>query len=169
MFPLVTSTRPPNPNQPSDNSYPNRVRAFNKFTKYCRDNELKVEFWDVHFCQRSFNQLMRNETNKTKKYKDAWEPFIARNDEETAQSRRDLRFTNANSDGAPKISTFGMCLSGAFSTGAMEIFTCCAKRFCQVSCPWRRAQRIVVSRVFRGACTYHKQDCSHQDYSCGTG
>jgi len=70
---------------------------------------------------------MRNETNKKKKYKDAWETFIARNDEETAQSRRDLRFTNANSDGAPKISTFGMCLSGAFSTGAMEILTHLAK------------------------------------------
>ena len=92
------------------------------FTKYCRDNELKVEFWDVHFCQRSFKQLMRNETNKVKKYTDAWETFIARNDQDTAQSRRDLRFTNSNRGGAPKISTFGMCLSGAFSKGAMEIF-----------------------------------------------
>ena len=127
MFPLVTSTRPPNPNQPSDNSYPNRVRAFNTFTEYCRDNELKVEFWDVHFSQRSFNQLMRNETNKKKKYRDAWETFIARNDEETAQSRSNLRFTNPTSGGAPKISTFGMCLSGAFSTGAMEILTHLAK------------------------------------------
>ena len=70
----------------------------------CYKNELKVEFWDVHFCQRSFNQLMRNETNKKKKYKDARETFIARNDEDTAQSRRDLRFTNAISGGAPKIS-----------------------------------------------------------------
>ena len=70
---------------------------------------------------------MRNETNKKKKYKDAWETFIARNDEDTAQSRRDLRFTNANRGGAPKISTFGMCLSGAFSTGAMEILTHLAK------------------------------------------
>ena len=127
LFPLITNTRPPNLNQPSYNSYPNRVRAFNTFTRYCRENELKVEFWDVHFCQRSFKQLMRNETNKMKKYTDAWEMFMARNDEDTAQSRRDLRFTNANSGGAPKISTFGMCLSGAFSKGAMDILTHLAK------------------------------------------
>ena len=53
--------------------------------------------------------------------------FMARNDEDTAQSRRDLRFTNANSGGAPKIATFGMCLSGAFSKGAMDILTHLAK------------------------------------------
>ena len=70
---------------------------------------------------------MRNETIKRNKYIDAWESFIARNDEDTAQSRRDLRFTNATSGGAPKISTFGMCLSGAFSQGAMEILHHLAK------------------------------------------
>ena len=70
---------------------------------------------------------MRNETIKRNKYIDAWESFIARNDEDTAQSRRDMRFTNANRGGAPKISTFGMCLSGAFSQGAMEMFHHLAK------------------------------------------
>ena len=34
---------------------------------------------------------------------------------------------NNNRGGAPKISTFGMCLSGAFSKGAMEILTHLAK------------------------------------------
>ena len=38
-----------------------------------------------------------------------------------------MRFTNFGCGGAPKISTFGMCLSGAFSKGAMEIFTHLAK------------------------------------------
>ena len=38
-----------------------------------------------------------------------------------------MRFTNFGCGGAPKISTFGMCLSGAFSKGAMEIFTRLAK------------------------------------------
>ena len=38
-----------------------------------------------------------------------------------------MRFTNANRGGAPKISTFGMCLSGAFSQGAMEMFHHLAK------------------------------------------
>jgi len=71
--------------------------------------------------------LRRNETNKRKKYIDAWETFIARNDEDTTQSRRDLRFTNATSGGATKISTFGMCLSGAFSQGAMEMLHHLAK------------------------------------------
>ena len=79
IFPLITNTRPPNLNQPNHNSYPNRVRAFNSFTRYCRANELKVEFWDVHFSQRSFKHLMRNEMNKAKKYTDAWEAFNARN------------------------------------------------------------------------------------------
>jgi len=70
---------------------------------------------------------MRNEMNKAQKYTDAWEAFNAHNDEETAQARENLRFTNINRGGAPKISTFGMCLSGAFSKGAMEIFTRLAK------------------------------------------
>ena len=48
---------------------------------------------------------MRNETNKMNKYTDAWETFIARNDEDTAQSRRDLRVMNNKRGGAPKIST----------------------------------------------------------------
>ena len=65
--------------------------------------------------------------NKAQKYTDAWEAFNARNDDETAQAPGDLRFTNFNRGGAPKISTFGMCLSGAFSKGAMEIFTHLAK------------------------------------------
>ena len=78
--------------------------------------------------ERSFKQLMRNEINKMKKYTNVWEAFNARNVEETAQARRDLRFTNNNRGGAPKISTFGMCLSGAFSKGAMEILTTLRKK-----------------------------------------
>ena len=98
---------------------------------------------------------MRNETIKRNKYIDAWESFIARNDEDTAQSRRDMRFTNANRGGAPKISTFGMCLSGAFiwlhvtmasQTGGCEffqrnVFNCVAKaimsgiRICKANAP----------------------------------
>ena len=83
------------------------------FARYCRDNELKVEFWDVHFSQRSLKHLMRNEMNKAQKYTDAWEAFNARNGDETAQAPGDLRFTNFNRGGAPKICTFGMCLSGS--------------------------------------------------------
>ena len=85
IFPLITNTRPPNLNQPNFNSYQNRVRAFNTFTRYCRENKLKVEFWDVHFSQRSFNHLKRNEESKVNKYTDAWDAFNARSDEETAQ------------------------------------------------------------------------------------
>lgn len=51
---------------------------------------------------------MRNEKNKVNKYTDAWNAFNARNDEDTAQPRRDLRIMNNNRGGAPKISTFGM-------------------------------------------------------------
>ena len=85
IFPLITNTRPPDLNQPNSNGYQNRARAFNTFTKYCRQNKLKVEFWDVHFSQRSFNYLKRNEESKVNKYTDAWDAFNARSDEETAQ------------------------------------------------------------------------------------
>ena len=50
IFPTVTRGRVPNPNQ-NWNSIANRLRAFHTFLEYCRQYELKVEFWDVHFSQ----------------------------------------------------------------------------------------------------------------------
>ena len=57
--------------------------------------------------------LIKFKKNKINKYTDAWDAFNERSDEETAQPRRDLRIMNSNRGGAPKISTFGMCLSGS--------------------------------------------------------
>jgi hypothetical protein len=75
IFPTVTRGRVPNPNQ-NWNGIANRLRAFHTVLEYCRQYELKVEFWDVHFRQGSYKQLQRNEKNKAKKYFDAFHAFI---------------------------------------------------------------------------------------------
>ena len=120
LFPTVTRGRVPNPNQ-NWNIIANRLRAFHTFLEYCRQYELKVEFWDVHFSQGSYKQLQRNEKNKAKKYSDAFRTFIHREDDEFAQARDNMRYLNSNRRGAPLISLFGMCLSGALSDGAMKV------------------------------------------------
>ena len=58
--------------------FANRLRAFHTFLEYCRQYELKVEFWDFHFSQGSYKQLQTNEKNKAKKYSDALRTFINR-------------------------------------------------------------------------------------------
>ena len=75
IFPTGTRGRVPNPNQ-NWNGIANRLRAFHTVLEYCRQYELKVEFWDVHFRQGSYKQLQRNEKNKAKKYFDAFHAFI---------------------------------------------------------------------------------------------
>ena len=83
--------------------------------------ELKVEFWDVHFSQCSYKQLQANEKNKATKYSDAFRTFINREDEEFAQARDYMRYLNPSRRGAPLVSLFRMCLSGALSDGAMKV------------------------------------------------
>ena len=58
--------------------------------------------------------------NKTKKYSKAFRAFINCQDEEFRDARGHMRFLN-NEDGAPWVSLFGMCLSGALSDGAWKI------------------------------------------------
>ena len=120
MFPIVTRGRVTIPNQ-NLNSLANRMQAFHTFLEYCREFELKVEFWDVHFSQGSFKQLRTNEKNKSKKYSDAFSTFIQREDEEFAPARENMRHLNSNRRGAPLVSLFGMCLSGALSDGAIKV------------------------------------------------
>jgi hypothetical protein len=89
MFPIVTRGRVTNPRQ-NLNSLANRVQVFHTFLDYCREFELKVEFWDVHFSQGSFKQLRRNEKNESKKYSDTFSTFIQREDEEFAPARENM-------------------------------------------------------------------------------
>jgi hypothetical protein len=121
IFSTVTRGRVPNPSQ-NWNSLANRLRAFHTFLEYCRQYELKVEFWDVHFSQGSYKQLQRNEKNKAKKYSDAIRTFIDREDDEFAHARGNMmRYLNSSRRGAPLVSLFGMCLSGALLDGAMKV------------------------------------------------
>ena len=120
IFPIVTRGRvkPPNENW---NSLANHVQAFHTFLDYRRRYELKVEFWDVHFSQGSFKRLHTNEKNKSKKYSDAFRTFIQREDDEFAHARGNMRYLNPSRSGAPLVSLFGMCLSGALSDGAIKV------------------------------------------------
>ena len=94
--------------------------AFHTFLEY-RQYELNVEFWDFHFSQGSYEQLQKNEKNKAKKYSDAFRTFINREDEEFAHARDNMRYLNSSRRGAPLVSLFGMCLSGALSDGAIKV------------------------------------------------
>ena len=63
---------------------------------------------------------------KQKKYSDAFRTFIHREDDEFAQARDNIkyavsRYLNSSRRGAPLVSLFGMCLSGALSDGAMKV------------------------------------------------
>ena len=58
---------------------------------------------------------------KQKKYSDAFRTFIHREDDEFAQARDNMRYLNSSRRGAPLVSLFGMCLSGALSDGAMKV------------------------------------------------
>ena len=71
-----------------------------------------------------------------------------------------MRFTNFGCGGAPKISTFGMCLSGAFSKGAMEILTTLRKKSFRVhplltTLPVTSAIGLHATTVFQtGGCEF---------------
>ena len=55
---FVTYGRVPNPDQNWNSIDSESVAgAFHTFLGYCRQYELKVEFWDVHFSQGSYKQL----------------------------------------------------------------------------------------------------------------
>ena len=112
VFPTVRNGRVPNPIQ-NWNSFANRVEAFKTFLTYCRRHDLKFEFWDVHFCQRSSKQVHTKEKNKAKKYHNAFRVFIDREDEEFAEARDHRMHLNSTQGGAPLVSPFGMGLSGA--------------------------------------------------------
>ena len=44
-----------------------------------------------------------------------------REDKEFAHTRDNMRYLNSSQRGAPLVSLFGMCLSGALSVGAMKV------------------------------------------------
>jgi len=103
------------------NSLKRRKEAFKSFLAYCRQHELSAEFWDVDFCQGSSKNLSTNEKNKEKQYRDAFRAFMDSEDAEFAAARDDMMFLNTTWQGAPRVSLFGMCLSGALSEGAWKI------------------------------------------------
>jgi hypothetical protein len=49
------------PSHVEESKTANRLRAFHTFLEYCPQYEPKVEFWDVHFSQGSYEQLQTNE------------------------------------------------------------------------------------------------------------
>ena len=68
-----------------------------------------------------------NEKNKARKYHDAFRAFIEREDVEFENARDHMRHLNSTRDGAPWVSLFGICLSGALSDGAWKIINRLAK------------------------------------------
>ena len=73
----------------------NWVGEFNTFLAYCCQYDLKVEFWDVHFCQGWFKQLQTNEKNKAKKYHNAFRAFNEPGDDEFAEALDNMRYLNS--------------------------------------------------------------------------
>ena len=67
-----------------------------------------------------------NGKNQERKYRNAFRAFIDRLDEEFEDALDHMRFLNMG-DGAPWVSLFGMCLSGALSDGAWKIINRLAK------------------------------------------
>ena len=114
IFPINNSAQGPNVNQ-NPNSLAKRKEQFIALLNICRDRDLQVEHWDVHFCQGKYTQLQTNERSKGSKYAQAWNDFRENNDK--AEALDILRHLNPARDGAPKIALFGMSLSGAFSEG----------------------------------------------------
>ena len=82
------------------NSLERRKDALRKFLAYCRQHELCIEFWDVHFCQGLSKNLRTNEANKAKKYRKDFRAFINCQDEEFRDARDHMRFLNKG-EGAP--------------------------------------------------------------------
>jgi hypothetical protein len=63
-----------------------------------------------------------HEVNKKRMYRNACRAFIDCQDEEFETARDHMRFLNKG-EGAPWVSLFGMCLSGALSDGAWKSLT----------------------------------------------
>ena len=66
--------------------------------------------------------LHKNEVNKAKKYRNAFRAFIDSQDEEFEDALDHMRCLEKG-EGAPWVSLFGMCLSGALSDGAWKSLT----------------------------------------------
>ena len=120
LFQVIRNRLGPNPNH-NPNTLQNRKEAFYHLLDYCLDRNLKLEHWDVHFCQGSSKQLKTNERTKAQTYANAWEDFCQQEENEGALRR--LRDLNNSSGGALTVSLIGMSLSGAFSEGTTDFLT----------------------------------------------
>jgi hypothetical protein len=74
LFQVIRNRLGPNPDH-NLNTLQNRKEAFYHLLDYCLDRNLKLEHWDVHFCQGSSKQLKTNERAKAQTYANAWEDF----------------------------------------------------------------------------------------------
>ena len=117
LFQVIRNRLGPNPNH-NPNTLQNRKEAFYHLLDFCLDRNLKLEHWDVHFCQGSSKQLKTNERTKAQTYANAWEDFCQQEENESALRR--LRDLNSSSGGALTVS---LILSGAFSEGATDFLT----------------------------------------------
>ena len=120
LFHVIRNRLGPNPNH-NPNTLQNRKEAFHRLLDHCFNHNLKLEHWDVHFCQGSSKQLKSNERTKARLYATAWDDFCQQ--EENGRALQQLRDLNPNSGGAPSVSLIGMSLSGAFSEGATDFIT----------------------------------------------
>ena len=77
LFQVIRNRLGPNPNH-NLNTLQNRKEAFYHLLDYCLDRNLKLEHWDVHFCQGSSKQLKTNERTKAQTYANAWEDFASK-------------------------------------------------------------------------------------------
>ena len=90
LFQVIRNRLGPNPNH-NLNTLQNRKEAFYHLLNYCIDRNLKLEYWDVHFCQGSSKQLKTNERTKAQTYPNAWEDFCQQEGNEGALRKlRDL-------------------------------------------------------------------------------
>ena len=88
-FPIHKRGRASLPGQ-NVNSLEPRKEAFKSFLHYCRQHDLCIEFWDVHFCQGLSKKVHTNEMNKQRKYSKAFRTFIDCQDEEFEAARDNI-------------------------------------------------------------------------------
>ena len=77
LFQVIRNRLGPNPDH-NLNTLQNQKEAFYHLLDYCLDRNLKLEHWDVHFCQGSSKQLKTNERTKAQTYANAWEDFASK-------------------------------------------------------------------------------------------
>ena len=120
-FPITSRSKP----RPLHmNSLPNRDRQFQKFIAHCAENELKYEFFDVHFSHKDESSLETNERIKRNGYQKAFWDFAEKAQNPTHRHHLTLQLMkrlNHTREGEPKVTPFGVNIYGVLSKDAHKV------------------------------------------------